>query len=92
MGTRSPVIRSLALLAGFLAFGAGLLVVAAVLVVRPLVLAGSQLLGVVLQEIVGYLYVLAALELSALAVIWTTQGPIPALAWVASRYAAWQGP
>jgi len=84
-----------ALLIGFLAFWAGLLTYSALVIAHSFAQIGSFMLAAVLeqflQSLAAMVYLLVALEIANAAILWATQGPVPALAWIASRVAAWQG-
>lgn len=85
MSARSLIAWCLGLVAGLVALGIGLVVAAALLVLRTL----PPLMASALQGVATYVYFLAALEILSLAVIWATRGPVLALAWIATRIAAW---
>jgi hypothetical protein len=95
MSARSRFPWTVALVIGSLTFWAGVLTYSAIVIAHSFARIGSYLVAAVLeqflQSLASMIYVLLALEVVRAAIIWATQGPIPALSWIASRVAVWQG-
>jgi hypothetical protein len=94
MSARSRFPWTVALVVGFLTFWAGVLTYSAIVIAHSFARIGSFLVAAVLEQflqgLASMIYLLAALEIARAAIIWATQGPIPAASWIASRVSAWQ--
>ena len=95
MSARSRFRWTVALIVGFLTFWAAVLTYSAIVIAYSFARIGSYMVAAVLEQflqgLASMIYLLAALEILKAAIIWATQGPLPALGWVASRVSAWQG-
>jgi hypothetical protein len=95
MSARSRFRWTATLIIGFLTFWVGVLTYSAIVIAYSFARIGSYLVAAVLEQflqgLASMIYLLAAMEIIRTAIIWATQGPIPALTWIASRVSAWRG-